>query len=77
MFKGTALQTASVASSYLFSFIIGPVLLARLGLAEFGVWARRRCDCRLLQRASIGTDRLERAGVVELQRTDGPARRAL
>jgi O-antigen/teichoic acid export membrane protein len=57
MFKGTALQTASVASGYLFSFIIGPVLLARVGLAEFGVWAVTGAVMSYVGLADLGMQR--------------------
>lgn len=39
LFKNTAAQSASYLTSYLFSLLLAPVMLARLGLDQFGVWA--------------------------------------
>jgi O-antigen/teichoic acid export membrane protein len=39
LFRNTVAQTASLITGYVFSFILAPIMLARLGLAQFGVWA--------------------------------------
>ena len=39
LFRNTAAQTAPLATSYLFSLLLAPIMLDRLGLAAFGVWA--------------------------------------
>jgi O-antigen/teichoic acid export membrane protein len=39
LFKNTAAQSASLLTAYLFSLLLAPVMLSRLGLAQFGVWA--------------------------------------
>jgi O-antigen/teichoic acid export membrane protein len=39
VFRNTAAQSAPVATTFLFSFILAPIMLSRLGLAQFGVWA--------------------------------------
>jgi O-antigen/teichoic acid export membrane protein len=39
LFRNTAAQSAPVVTTFLFSFILAPVMLSRLGLAQFGVWA--------------------------------------
>ena len=39
LFRNTAWQSAPLISSYVFSVILAPLMLSRLGLAAFGVWA--------------------------------------
>lgn len=39
LFRNTVAQSAPVVSTFLFSFILAPIMLSRLGLAQFGVWA--------------------------------------
>lgn len=39
LFRNTMAQTVSFALGYLFSLALAPLLLSRLGLAQFGVWA--------------------------------------
>lgn len=39
LFKNTFAQSASVLAGYLFSFLLAPVMISRLGLDKFGVWA--------------------------------------
>lgn len=39
LFRNTLAQTSSALIGYLFSFILAPVMIARLGLDQFGVWA--------------------------------------
>ena len=39
LFKNTLAQSASVFAGYLFSFVLAPIMIARLGLDNFGVWA--------------------------------------
>src|ERR1700741_5516174 len=39
LFRNTLAQSASVAVGYLFSFLLAPIMIARLGLDSFGVWA--------------------------------------
>jgi len=39
LFRNTVAQTAVLVTAYVFSFVLAPVMLARLGLAQFGVWA--------------------------------------
>ncbi|MGH3429954.1 MAG: oligosaccharide flippase family protein, partial [Mycobacteriales bacterium] len=39
IFRNTAAQSAPVITTFLFSFILAPIMLSRLGLAQFGVWA--------------------------------------
>jgi O-antigen/teichoic acid export membrane protein len=39
IFRNTAAQSAPVVTTFLFSFILAPIMLSRLGLAQFGVWA--------------------------------------
>lgn len=39
LFKNTLAQAATLLSTYGFSVLLAPLLLSRLGLAQFGVWA--------------------------------------
>lgn len=39
LFRNTLAQSASFALGYLFSFLLAPLMIARLGLDAFGVWA--------------------------------------
>jgi O-antigen/teichoic acid export membrane protein len=39
LFRNTMLQSAPVITTFVFSFILAPIMLSRLGLAQFGVWA--------------------------------------
>lgn len=39
LFKNTLAQSSSVLAGYLFSFVLAPIMIARLGLDQFGVWA--------------------------------------
>lgn len=39
LFRNTAAQSAPVVTTFVFSFILAPIMLSRLGLAQFGVWA--------------------------------------
>lgn len=39
LFRNTAAQSVGLLTTYLFSFILAPLMLAQLSLAEFGVWA--------------------------------------
>src|SRR3954468_9900116 len=39
LFKNTAAQSADLLTAYLFSLLLAPLMLDRLGLALFGVWA--------------------------------------
>lgn len=39
LFRNTAAQSAPVVSTFVFSFVLAPIMLSRLGLAQFGVWA--------------------------------------
>lgn len=39
LFKNTVAQSASLLAGYLFSFLLAPVMISRLGLDKFGVWA--------------------------------------
>ncbi len=39
LFKNTLAQSSSVLVGYLFSFVLAPIMIARLGLDQFGVWA--------------------------------------
>ncbi len=39
LFSNTLAQSASLGSAIVFSFVLAPVMLDRLGLAQFGVWA--------------------------------------
>lgn len=39
IFGNTLAQSAPVVSSFVLSFILAPIMLSRLGLAQFGVWA--------------------------------------
>lgn len=39
LFRNTAAQSAPVVTAFVFSFVLAPVMLSRLGLAQFGVWA--------------------------------------
>lgn len=39
LFRNTLAQSASVAAGYVFSFLLAPIMIARLGLDAFGVWA--------------------------------------
>jgi O-antigen/teichoic acid export membrane protein len=39
LFRNTLAQSASVIAGYLFSFLLAPVMISRLGLESFGVWA--------------------------------------
>jgi O-antigen/teichoic acid export membrane protein len=39
LFGNTLAQSAGLGSAILFSFLLAPVMLDRLGLAQFGVWA--------------------------------------
>lgn len=39
LFRNTAAATVALVTGYVFSFIVAPIMLYRLGLAQFGVWA--------------------------------------
>ena len=39
LFRNTMAQSASFALGYVFSFVLAPVMISRLGLNAFGVWA--------------------------------------
>jgi O-antigen/teichoic acid export membrane protein len=39
LFRNTAAQSAPVITTFAFSFVLAPIMLSRLGLAQFGVWA--------------------------------------
>ncbi len=39
LFRNTLAQSASVVAGYLFSFLLAPIMISRLGLDAFGVWA--------------------------------------
>ncbi|MEX1140858.1 MAG: oligosaccharide flippase family protein [Thermoleophilaceae bacterium] len=39
LFRNTLAQSASVFAGYLFSFVLAPIMIARLGLEAFGIWA--------------------------------------
>ena len=39
IFRNSIAQSVALFAGYVFSFILAPVMLARLGLAQFGVWA--------------------------------------
>jgi hypothetical protein len=39
LFRNTAAATVALVTGYVFSFIVAPIMLWRLGLAQFGVWA--------------------------------------
>lgn len=39
LFRNTVAQSASFALGYLFSFLLAPLMISRLGLDAFGVWA--------------------------------------
>lgn len=39
LFKNTLAQSGSLLLGYLFSFLLAPIMIARLGLDAFGVWA--------------------------------------
>lgn len=39
LFRNTLAQSASTLVGYVFSFVLAPIMLARLGLEAFGVWA--------------------------------------
>ena len=39
LFRNTLAQSAPVVTGFVFSFILAPVMISRLGLAQFGIWA--------------------------------------
>jgi O-antigen/teichoic acid export membrane protein len=39
LFRNTLAQSASVVAGYIFSFLLAPIMISRLGLDAFGVWA--------------------------------------
>lgn len=39
LFRNTVAQSASVVAGYIFSFLLAPIMISRLGLDAFGVWA--------------------------------------
>jgi O-antigen/teichoic acid export membrane protein len=39
LFRNTVAQSASLIAGYLFSFLLAPLMISRLGLEAFGVWA--------------------------------------
>ena len=39
LFRNTLAQSASLVAGYLFSFLLAPIMISRLGLDAFGVWA--------------------------------------
>jgi O-antigen/teichoic acid export membrane protein len=39
IFRNTLAQSAPVLTTFVFSFVLAPIMLSRLGLAQFGVWA--------------------------------------
>jgi O-antigen/teichoic acid export membrane protein len=39
LFKNTLAQSSSLVTGYVFSFLLAPLMLAKLGLTNFGIWA--------------------------------------
>jgi O-antigen/teichoic acid export membrane protein len=39
IFRNTLSQSAPIVTTFVFGFVLAPVMLSRLGLAQFGVWA--------------------------------------
>jgi O-antigen/teichoic acid export membrane protein len=39
IFRNSLAVTGALVAGYVFSFVLAPIMLARLGLAQFGVWA--------------------------------------
>src|ERR1700759_3227599 len=39
LFRNTVAQTAGAMVGYIFSFLLAPLMLSRLGLDKFGVWS--------------------------------------
>jgi O-antigen/teichoic acid export membrane protein len=39
LFRNTMAQSAPVVTAFAFSFVLAPIMLSRMGLAQFGVWA--------------------------------------
>ena len=39
LFRNTLAQSASLVAGYLYSFLLAPIMISRLGLDAFGVWA--------------------------------------
>ncbi|MEX0973205.1 MAG: oligosaccharide flippase family protein [Solirubrobacterales bacterium] len=39
LFKNTVAQSGSLLLGYLFSFLLAPIMISRLGLDKFGIWA--------------------------------------
>lgn len=39
LFRNTLAQSASLVAGYVFSFLLAPIMISRLGLDAFGVWA--------------------------------------
>lgn len=39
LFRNTMAQSAPVMTTFVFGFVLAPIMLSRLGLAQFGVWA--------------------------------------
>lgn len=39
LFKNTLAQSGSVLLGYMFSFLLAPIMISRLGLDKFGIWA--------------------------------------
>ncbi|MGB7686419.1 MAG: oligosaccharide flippase family protein [Solirubrobacterales bacterium] len=39
LFRNTLAQSSSLVSAMIFSFLLAPVMIDRLGLAQFGIWA--------------------------------------
>jgi O-antigen/teichoic acid export membrane protein len=57
LFKNTAAQSASFLTAYLFSLVLAPVMLAQLGLAQFGVWAVTGALATYMGLADLGITR--------------------
>lgn len=54
LFSNTMAQSAPVITTFLFSFLLAPLMLDRLGLAKFGVWAVTGALAQYLRLLDLG-----------------------
>lgn len=54
LFKNTLAQSAPVLTTFAFGFLLAPIMLSRLGLAQFGVWAVTGALAQYLRLLDLG-----------------------
>ena len=57
LFKNTLAQSSGLISGYILAFVLAPIMLSRLGLAQFGVWAFTGAVATYVALADLGITR--------------------